>query len=236
MSAEEPAQQREPEVIQVTSDLVPAPNAPPQVLEQFALGHTVVIFCLTEQKPHQMTYKSELWIKGLDTYQGYFSMSGHGFFREEAKDYSEHQRMQLNIQIEDSQQGRGYSFQLIRALCEYILDTPRVHEKPIGGLDRTEIVNSYILLIDSDASDGFWERAGLTDSRHYDSTRPGLAGFEKDITFQRLYNRAQTMIQKRQTKPSATSGGYTKRRYRYKVKRRTMKYKNRKSRTHRKYK
>ena len=59
--------------------------------------------------------------------------------------------------------------------------------------------------------------------------------YEKDITFQRLYNRAQTMIQNRQTKTSA-SGGYTKRRYRYKVKRRTMKYKNRKSRTHRKYK
>ena len=90
---------------------------PPQVLAQFALGHTVVIFCLTEEKPHQITYNSELWIKGLDTYQGYFSISGHGFFREESEGYSENQPMQLNIGIEDSQQGRGYSFQLIRALC-----------------------------------------------------------------------------------------------------------------------
>ena len=201
---------------------------PPQVLAQFALGHTVVIFCLTEEKPHQITYNSELWIKGLDTYQGYFSISGHGFFREESEGYSENQPMQLNIGIEDSQQGRGYSFQLIRALCEYILKTPSVRKGRIGGLDRTEIVNDYILSIDSDASNGFWERAGLTDGRQYDSHRSELAGFEKDITFNRLYQIAQKMIKKRE---NTTSGGYTKRR-RYKAKRRTMKYKNRPRRKH----
>ena len=219
----------------VTSDLkdtrLPNTQIPSQVQAQFDAGHSIVIYCLTDRKPHQVTYKSELWIQGQEPEaQGYFSMSGNGFFNEEAYEYSEHQPMQLNIGIHDAYQGQGYAFPLIHALCEYILELPDVRTGKTGGLSNIEIVKNYVLLIDSDASDGFWKHSGMIVNRYYDSKgRKGLEGFEKSITFQDLHATAQQRIKERSQK-LARSGGYSKRRY--KVKRRTMKYKRKRPRKH----
>jgi hypothetical protein len=187
----------------------PNMQIPWQVQAQFDTGQPIVIFCLTHRKPHQITYKAELWIQGQGSdAQGSFSMSGNGFFNEEAVGYSENQPMQLNIEINDAQQGQGYSFQLVNGLCEYILELPDVRAGKTGGLSNIGIVKDYLLLIDSDASYGFWEHSGMTDNPYYESSgRKGLAGYEKSITFKDLHATSQKKIEERAQKLASTRSG-----------------------------
>ena len=164
-------------------------SVPREVQEKFDEGYSVVINCLTENISNTISYKSQLWISGKDEEQGYFSISGKGFYGEKAT--GDTQNMDLNISIEDEQQGNGYSNYLIHALCEYIL--ANTHGTS-NGLDNQEIINNYLLLIDTDASEGYWDRIGMKPNRQANSKRSNSRGYEKSITFGKLHNNVKRKL------------------------------------------
>lgn len=202
------------------------PAIPWQVEDQFNADNNIVIYSSTVAERYSITYKSELWINnGNDESVGYFSMYGNGFFNEKPRPpwwQGSVLPMSLSIYIEDEYNGNGYSIYLIDALCKYILATQGNGQ--IDTFKKEEIINNSILVIDTDASEGFWERIGMITNRHVNSTKNSASGYERTVLFNGLHMNVSKIIDERK----GMAGGYTKQRY--KIKRhRTNKYKNRKS-------
>jgi len=84
----------------------------------------------------------------------------------------------MNIHVEDEYHGRGIARRLMRNVCEKIIEVhPNVRDE-------------QLIYIDTDASNGFWDNVGLTYNRYFESGQMRDLtgqGYEKHITFQRLY-------------------------------------------------
>tara|TARA_B100000787_G_C16102045_1_gene253952 strand:+ start:340 stop:837 length:498 start_codon:yes stop_codon:yes gene_type:complete len=110
---------------------------------------------------------------------GYFSIEGEGVNHQ----FDSGKANQLNIEIEDNYQGKGFTKILMKNMIEKIYeDIPEM----IGRGDQ-------MLFIDTDASDGFWDRIGMIESQRYGydripkyADREG-AGYEKYITLHKLH-------------------------------------------------
>lgn len=161
---------------------------PHEVQQKFDEKYGVVINCFTVHELNKISYKSQLWILGKQKEQGRFSISGKGFYGEKTTSVEQPQIMDLNISIEDEQQGNGYSNYLVHALCEYIL--ANTHGTS-SGLNNKEIIINYLLLIDTDASEGYWDKIGMIPNRRENSKRANSSGYEKSITFRELHNYAK---------------------------------------------
>ena len=115
-------------------------------------------------------YKAVLWDNLNNTEIGYFSISGPEFNTGET--------MSMNISIDDNYVGKGYARKLIKHNCANIRK------------NYPQIRSDQLLLIDADASEGFWEKIGMKINRYgIDSnTRRNLEGkgYEKSITFNEL--------------------------------------------------
>lgn len=161
---------------------------PHEVQQKFDEKYGVVINCFTVHELNKISYISQLWILGKEKEQGHFSISGKGFYGEKTTSVEQPQIMDLNISIEDEQQGNGYSNYLVHALCEYIL--ANTHGTS-SGLNNKEIIINYLLLIDTDASEGYWDKIGMILNRREKSKRANSSGYEKSITFRELHNYAK---------------------------------------------
>ena len=79
----------------------------------------------------------------------------------------------MGIGIDDAYQNKGYSKQLIRAVCKELLFS-----------------DDKKIFIDTDASEGFWNHVGLVVNPLYDFTEDQRdvegSGYEKFITFDKL--------------------------------------------------
>ena len=110
---------------------------------------------------------------------GYFSIEGEGVNHQ----FDSGKANQLNIEIEDNYQGRGFTKLLIEIMIEKIYeDIPEMIER-----------GDQMLFIDADASEGFWDRIGMIESQRYGydripkyADREG-AGYEKYITLHKLH-------------------------------------------------
>ena len=110
---------------------------------------------------------------------GYFSIEGEGVNHQ----FDSGKANQLNIEIEDNHQGKGFTKLLIEIMIEKIYeDIPEMIER-----------GDQMLFIDADASDGFWDRIGMVESQRYGygrnpkyANREG-AGYEKYITLHNLH-------------------------------------------------
>ena len=82
----------------------------------------------------------------------------------------------MGIRVEKEYQGKGYSKELIKVLCNYILQT-----------GYPKIRKDQMLFIDTDASAGFWDKIGMKSHRYGDDYigRRNVegVGYEKMITF-----------------------------------------------------
>jgi len=77
---------------------------------------------------------------------------------------------ELSIGIDDYYQKKGYAKKLINNLCKYLLN-------------NNKLIPRDKLYIDGDASNGFWEKIGMTYTPSNDKEGEGL---EKVITFEDL--------------------------------------------------
>ena len=169
-------------------DYLHGKSVPHEVQQKFDEKYSVVINCFTVHELNKISYISQLWILGKEKEQGHFSISGKGFYGEKTTSVKQPQIMDLNISIEDEQQGNGYSNYLVHALCEYIL--ANTHGTS-SGLNNKEIIINYLLLIDTDASEGYWDKIGMILNRREKSKRANSSGYEKSITFRDLHNYAK---------------------------------------------
>jgi len=87
----------------------------------------------------------------------------------------------MHISIDDNYQGYGLSKQIIKYMIEKIY-------KDIPNMNGEQMI-----FIDADASDGFWDKIGMIESKRYGfdrnpkyANREG-AGYEKYITINKLY-------------------------------------------------
>ena len=172
-------------------DYLHGKSVPHEVQQKFDEKYSVVINCFTVHELNKISYISQLWILGKEKEQGHFSISGKGFYGEKTTSVEQPQIMDLNISIEDEQQGNGYSNYLVHALCEYIL--ANTHGTS-SGLNNKEIINNYLLLIDTDASEGYWDKIGMIPNRRENSKRANSSGYEKSITFRKLHNYAEKKV------------------------------------------
>jgi hypothetical protein len=80
----------------------------------------------------------------------------------------------MGIGIDEPYQKKGYSKQLIRAVCQ-----------------RLPLSPNKKIYIDTDASSGFWDHLGLVQNPLYDFTEEQRelegAGYEKYITLEKLF-------------------------------------------------
>ena len=90
--------------------------------------------------------------------------------------------IQISIEVEDEETNKGFSKLLIGMMCHCIEDLPNKD----GGYPQ--IRTDQLISIDSDASDGFWEKVGFIEGRYNRRTgavqREGR--YEGLITFQEL--------------------------------------------------
>ena len=122
-----------------------------------------------------VTYKTEIYLNGESEDA---NEEEYGSFAIEGKGFDTGQPMSMTIRIIQSLQGNGYSKILIRETCKLI-------EK-----DYRDLRQDQMFLIDGDGSGGFWDRIGMKPNRNASAnTNRELEtkGYEKDITFARLY-------------------------------------------------
>ena len=84
----------------------------------------------------------------------------------------------MNIFIEDEFKSKGYSKIMMKHMIDKILE------------DLPDINRDQMLFIDTDASNGFWDKVGLIESRYaYRIPKYTIegAGYEKYITINNLY-------------------------------------------------
>ena len=136
---------------------------------------------------------------------GRFGIRGAGF--------NTGQPMSLSIYVDDNYRGLGISKELIKRTCNLVKRT------------FPDIRYDQMLVIDFDASDGFWTHIGMKNSRYYGSKRNlESRGYQGDITFRDLCNYAHGVIrgsgihtykkkpQKRKTKKRKTQKRKTQKR------------------------
>ena len=115
-------------------------------------------------------YKAVLWDNLNNSEVGYFEISGPEFDTGET--------MSMGISIDDNYIGKGYARELIKHNCANIRK------------NYPQIRSDQLLLIDADASEGFWDKIGMKVNRYgIDSnTTRNLEGrgYEKSITFNEL--------------------------------------------------
>lgn len=109
---------------------------------------------------------------------GEFDITGSGFDNSKMVQGDVTYPMGMNIHVEDEYHGRGIARRLMRNVCEKIIEVhPNVRDE-------------QLIYIDTDASNGFWDNVGLTYNRYFESGQMRDLtgqGYEKHITFQRLY-------------------------------------------------
>jgi len=94
----------------------------------------------------------------------------------------------MHISIDDNYQGNGYTKIMIKHLVD------KIYEDIPDMVDRGD----QILFIDADASDGFWDKIGMVESKRYGYNRNPKyadregAGYEKYITINKLYGFAKS--------------------------------------------
>ena len=87
----------------------------------------------------------------------------------------------MHIYIENCFQGKGLSKIMIKHMIDKIYE------------DIPDINREQMIFIDADASDGFWDKIGMVESKRYGYNRTPKyyeregAGYEKYITINKLY-------------------------------------------------
>ena len=87
----------------------------------------------------------------------------------------------IHIYIENCFQGKGLSKIMIKHMIDKIYE------------DIPDINREQMIFIDADASDGFWDKIGMVESKRYGYNRTPKyyeregAGYEKYITINKLY-------------------------------------------------
>tara|TARA_E500000178_G_scaffold334863_1_gene371177 strand:- start:127 stop:786 length:660 start_codon:yes stop_codon:yes gene_type:complete len=115
--------------------------------------------------------KYEITLKDSNEDIGYFEISGEGF--------NTGKTMSMGIEVDENYQGKGYSKLMTKKLCEFIrMEFPRIRD-------------DQYLYIDTDASEGFWNRIGMEPNPTYDMENPDNidkegSGYESRITFKNL--------------------------------------------------
>lgn len=74
----------------------------------------------------------------------------------------------INIHVEEDYRGKGFSRQLVRDLEYYVQRPPKV------------------VYIDTDASDGFWDKVGFQRNPRVDDVSVPEYGYEKCVSWQDL--------------------------------------------------
>ena len=115
--------------------------------------------------------KYEIILKDINEDIGYFEISGEGF--------DTGKTMSMGIEVDENYQGKGYSKFMIKKLCEFI------------RIDYPNIRDQQYLYIDTDASEGFWNKIGMESNPTYDMENPDNinkegSGYESRITFKNL--------------------------------------------------
>jgi hypothetical protein len=112
---------------------------------------------------------------------GEFGISGTGMNNQ----FDSGETNSLTISIEDKYQGFGYSKIMIKYMIDMIYN------------DIPFMNGEQMLFIDADASDGYWDRIGMKESKRYGYNRiPRYverdgAGYEKYITINDIYKFAR---------------------------------------------
>ena len=108
---------------------------------------------------------------------GEFGITGNGINHQ----FDSGETNSITIRIEDKYQGFGYSKIMIRYMIDMIYN------------DIPDMNGDQMLFIDADASDGFWDRIGMRESKRYGYNRSPRytnregAGYEKYITINDIY-------------------------------------------------
>ena len=105
-----------------------------------------------------------------------FSIEGKGLNHQ----FDSGETNSMSISVEDDYQGNSYT----KVMMKHMID--KLYK------DIPDMIGDYMLFIDADASDGFWDKIGMEVSRRYGynripkySDREG-AGYEKYITIDKL--------------------------------------------------
>lgn len=119
----------------------------------------------------EIKYRSSLQNEGIEV--GSFEIEGPGF------NTGKTMNMSISINNESNKyQGKGYSRKMIKTLCDKI----KREYYP-------DIRNDQLLFINTNASQGFWDKVGMKKARYHRSAASrnveGL-GYEKEITFNEL--------------------------------------------------
>tara|TARA_A100001015_G_C14745936_1_gene615580 strand:+ start:338 stop:829 length:492 start_codon:yes stop_codon:yes gene_type:complete len=105
-----------------------------------------------------------------------FSIEGKGITHQ----FDSGQTNSMSISVEDDYQGNGYT----KIMMKHMID--KLYK------DIPDMIGDYMLFIDADASEGYWDKIGMEVSRRYGygripkyADREG-AGYEKYITIDKL--------------------------------------------------
>ena len=118
-----------------------------------------------------ITYRASLQDNGEEV--GSFEIEGQGF------NTGKTMNMSISINNESNKyQGKGYSRKMIKKLCDKIKEEY-----------YPQIRSDQMLHINTNASQGFWDKIGMKEARYYRSAASRNVegrGYEKDITFSKL--------------------------------------------------
>jgi len=110
---------------------------------------------------------------------GSFSIEGSG----ENHQFDSGNTNDMSISIEDEYQGKSFTKIMVKNMVDKIYeDIPEMIDK-----------GDQMLFIDADASEGFWDKIGMKESKRYGYNRNPRyakregAGYEKFITINKLY-------------------------------------------------
>lgn len=114
----------------------------------------------------------------LDNYDiiGQFTIEGEGINHQ----FDSGATNSMSISIENDYQGNNYT----KVMMKHMID--KLYE------DIPDMIGDYMLFIDADASDGFWDKIGMIESKRYGYNRiPKYvdregAGYEKYITINKI--------------------------------------------------
>ena len=110
---------------------------------------------------------------------GSFGIEGEGIKHQ----FDSGETNDMHISIDNNYQGNGFT----KIMMKYMID--KIYEDIPEMVDRGD----QMLFIDADASDGFWDKIGMVESKRYGYNRNPRyiqregAGYEKYITINNLY-------------------------------------------------
>lgn len=93
------------------------------------------------------------------------------------KERADNKMLEMAINVDETQQGKGHARMLINILCNYLIK------------NYPEDLTYRLIYIDGDGSLGFWDKIGMKFNRYFDTkTNRQIEGkgYEKNISFKNL--------------------------------------------------